>query len=167
MGQNLVLMKFKTFTETNPDLITPAELELLRRIKLMMDHFPDDNDYGENDQGKPVILSCHIIARAVARVIGKSVKVIDGHYFPFFEHSWLETERGNIIDVYPVGIVGGPIFVNSIVAKKRCRILLFDEERGEVGLYLPKDFSRQADFAKPWFKNAVHKIAGSVMLAAV
>lgn len=160
-------MKFKTYTEGDSILMSQAEKELLCRIKQMMDHFPDDEDYGKDDTDKPIVLSCHIVVRAVAQALGGQIEVVDGHYFPCFDHSWLRTEQGNVIDVYPVGTVGGPIFVNRIVADKRCRIVLFGKERGEVGLYLPKDLLRKVDFHSRWFKNAVDKIAGSIALAAV
>ena len=34
---------------------------------------------------------------------------------PNFEHSWLVTPNKNIIDVYPIGILGRPILVDKIV----------------------------------------------------
>jgi hypothetical protein len=160
-------MKFKTYTEGDSTLMSQTEKDILRRIEQMMDHFPDDEDYGTDDKGKPVVLSCHIVVRAVAQALGGRIEVVDGHYFPCFDHSWLKTEEGNVIDVYPVGIVGGPIFVHRIVADKRCRIVLFDEEREEVGLYLHKDLSRKADFDSRWFKDAVDKIARSIAAACI
>jgi len=160
-------MKFKTYTETDESLMSQSEKDLLDRIREMMNHFPDDEDYGKDNDGRPVVLSCHIVARAIAEVVGKEVKVVDGIYFPDFEHSWLKTKEGNIMDVYPVGTVGGPIFVSRIVANTRCKILLLRKQEKETGIYFPKDFPRQASFEEEWFKNAIEKITASITKAGV
>jgi|GEM_PF-2176920 len=53
--------------------------------------------------------SCHMIADAVGDLLG--IKVVRGYFLPGFEHSWLETENGNKIDVYPWGTIGGPVLI--------------------------------------------------------
>ena len=107
----------KTYTETQSDLVTQDELDLLSKVRKAVEKLPDIEDLGVDHRGEKVILSCHILARAVGKIFG--LKIVDGFFYPTFSHSWLVTKRGNVIDVYPVGIVGGPIFVHSIVASRR------------------------------------------------
>jgi hypothetical protein len=56
-------------------------------------------------------ITCHNICRAFSRVLG--MKVETGYWLAGFEHSWLLTQHNNIIDVYPWGVVGGPILVHK------------------------------------------------------
>lgn len=91
-----------------------------------------------------MVLSCHILVRAAAKVY--NLKYQDG-FFPAigFEHSWLLTPTGNVIDVYPVGIVGGPIMIDPTV--------------GHL-IYLPKSIRSIScgRFSQPWFRKAVTKV---------
>lgn len=53
------------------------------------------------------LVRCHELARAAASVLGKygdeyKYDVVDGMYGPI-EHTWLVTDRGNILDVYVPG----------------------------------------------------------------
>lgn len=72
-------------------------------------------DLGRDAKLQPIELSCHILARAV-RSQFKNLKVKDGFFNRFCEHSWLVTPSGNIIDVYPVAIYGGPILLDCSAA---------------------------------------------------
>ena len=83
------------FDEKDLDL-----LELARAIFLRLPTI-------ENEE--PV--SCHHLAEAFARHF--SLKRLTGHFAKVYQHSWLVTENGNVLDVYPVGIEGGPILVES------------------------------------------------------
>ena len=58
--------------------------------------------------------SCHVLCIAVGELFG--LKVEHGYYMPGFEHSWCVDRCGNIIDVYPWGVIGGPILIAKIVA---------------------------------------------------
>ena len=128
-------MKFKTYAEAQGN-ISLAELKLLATVTSMMEHFPEDDDYGLDHRGEKVILSCHVVVRAVALIIGHQVKIVDGFFFPSFEHSWLVTEQGNVIDVYPVGTVGGPRWIDQVVARGEVPATLFGKPF-RFGLYLP------------------------------
>jgi len=94
-----------TFAETR---VSKDELALFKRIEKIVSCL-SDIDLGEDEKGKKIILSCHILARAVSQVFG--VKFVDGFYYPNFEHTWLVTSSGNVIDLYPVATIGGPIMV--------------------------------------------------------
>ncbi len=141
-------MKFKTYVES---ITSPAELGIFSSIERIMNHFPEDNDYGINHRGESVILSCHIVARAISKIF-PSLIVVDGFFHPVFEHSWLETKGANVIDVYPVGMIGGPIFVDRVVAGK------FSKH----ALYKPQMICAQEHFNMPWFTNAVDKVFQSI-----
>ncbi|MCX6713710.1 MAG: hypothetical protein NTV48_01225 [Candidatus Vogelbacteria bacterium] len=69
-------------------------------------------DLGQNNKGEDVVLSCHILARATAKVF--ELKHVDGYFVSCYCHSWLITLSGHVIDVYPVGVLGGPVlWVNA------------------------------------------------------
>ncbi len=167
-------MKFKTYTENDESLMSQDEKDLLVRIRGLMDHFPEGLGYDMGDKGRFVSLSCHMVVRAMARVIGREVKVIDGYFFPVYQHSWLRTKQGNVIDVFPVGIVGGPIFVSKIVADRKCKIVFKDlfterEKRQDVGLYLRKRLPKdtRASFKDKRFVRTVELIVRSMRSAFV
>lgn len=101
----------KTYLESNGfGFVTPKELQVFHRIKRAMDGIVELPSLGVDEEMVEVILSCHIMARAVAKVFG--LRVVDGFYYRFFSHSWLTTSTGNVIDVYPVAVAGGPILVH-------------------------------------------------------
>jgi hypothetical protein len=59
--------------------------------------------------------SCHDAAQKFehycrSKQINGVVKVT-GYFVAGFEHSWCETKFGNIIDLYPVGTIGGPLLI--------------------------------------------------------
>ncbi len=82
-------------------------LVLFNEIKKVFENLPEV-DLGKDDKGEEILVSCHMIARALAKIF--SIKYKDG-YFGGCEHSWLIPEPGIIIDPYPVATVGGPILV--------------------------------------------------------
>jgi hypothetical protein len=88
--------------------VSERTLELFNKIRRIFKGLPEielEADDGEGE--KPV--SCHMIVRALAEIFSLDYK--DGYFGPGFEHSWLVPERGVIIDVYPVALVGGSILV--------------------------------------------------------
>jgi hypothetical protein len=89
--------------------IPQEDQELLRQVRLVFDALPEI-DFGEKGNGKKILVSCHTICRAL-KPLFPSLKYVYGRYAALYEHSWLETENGSVIDVYPVGSVGGPILV--------------------------------------------------------
>jgi hypothetical protein len=84
------------------------DVTLFRKIQKIVQALSEPDIGSEN--GEPIVLSCHHLAHALAELF--SLKAVDG-YSPRrgYRHSWLETENGNIIDVYPVDMVGGPILL--------------------------------------------------------
>jgi hypothetical protein len=60
------------------------------------------------------VTNCHNIAKAVAAVF--KLKCVDGHFQRRYEHSWCVSDIGNVFDVYPVGLIGGPILLDGNIA---------------------------------------------------
>ena len=81
--------------------------EISRRI-----HALPDLDLGKDEDGRLVILSCHMLARAVARVF--RLNYCDGYFYQTYRHSWVQTPTGHIIDVYPVAMLGGPVLYDGL-----------------------------------------------------
>jgi hypothetical protein len=86
-------------------MITADDIAMLTTVKRAIDLLPDIPLGTE--------LSCHILARAVRNVFTSNMEVESGYFYPSFQHSWLRLPSKNILDVYPVGIVGGPILVKA------------------------------------------------------
>ncbi len=92
--------------------ILPAEdIRLFEKIKRLITQLPN-LDLGIDETGDKIILSCHILARALAKVFPQ-LTVKDGLFLNIFDHSWLITRYGNFIDPYPVGMYGGPILIEG------------------------------------------------------
>lgn len=92
--------------------------KIFKQVRHLVEALPDDLDLGRDDQDKPVVLSCHILARAVRKAMLKgyyvSLPCIDGKYSIGFCHSWLLTlDHQWVIDVYPPGIASGPLLVDN------------------------------------------------------
>ena len=130
--------------------IPKEDVDLLEKIGETVRTLPDVN-LGVSADGKKIVLSCHILARALAQVFSLEFK--DGYFYPNFEHSWLITPRDNIIDAYPVGMLissnGGPILIDGDNCSP-ARWLY--KERKEV--------TRR--FLARWNNNAVNKIIESL-----
>lgn len=108
--------------------LSKEEIELFEKIRRAVNDLPDV-DLGKNEDGENLILSCHILARAIAKVF--HLQYVDGHFYPYYQHTWLLTPTGNIIDVYPVAVLGGPILMDRLVARHfyKKRSLLNDDAR--------------------------------------
>ncbi len=52
------------------------------------------------------------LAEAAVKVFGSGLQIRMGTHLGFM-HAWLETPSGHLIDLLPIGIMSGPIFVNS------------------------------------------------------
>ena len=96
------------------EYICPKEVNLFRKRRFVIEKMD------EPDLGKGNILSCHILTRAVSEIF--LVEVEDGFFLETYQHSWLRTKKGNIIDVYPVACLGGPILYDGGVASPARRI---------------------------------------------
>lgn len=88
--------------------VSEEEVVLLEKVKKLIDAFPERLDLSV--RGKTFHLSCHLICRAIGSVFGLAVR--DGYFGRRgFEHSWLITKQGNILDPCIIGQVGGPMIV--------------------------------------------------------
>jgi len=94
-------------------LLPEEDVNLFLAIRKAVIGLPDI-DLGVNKAtGEKTILSCHILAKAVAKLF--SQKCMTGYLYPSYQHSWILTKNGNIIDVYPVAILGGPLMISGII----------------------------------------------------
>lgn len=102
-------------------LVRPEVLATFERIKKAIMAMPDV-DLGIDEQGEKILLSCHVLARAITHLF--PVRICDGFFCGNYQHSWVETNTGELIDVYPVGIIGGPIMFDlSMGSPQRLRKL--------------------------------------------
>ena len=125
--------------------IPPEDQRLWKLIRRQVSQLPNLN-FGKDDNGEEVLLSCHILARAVGNV--HNIQVVDGHWFIGFEHSWCVTEHGNIIDVYPVATLGGVTLVHGDMP------LINQLYRRKESLEVSN-----ARFETDWFERAVEIVA--------
>ena len=88
--------------------VTASDLVLYGTVRDAVVALPD-LDLGLDAKGASIVLSCHIICRAVRRLIKTGVKVEDGFFAGSYQHSWLRLQSGNILDIYPVAVASGPI----------------------------------------------------------
>ena len=99
--------------------ISEDDLILFAKIRNTVERMGDP-ELGLDENDKPVVLSCHILARAIARIF--PVRVRDGHFASIYAHSWVETTNGHLIDLYPVAVIGGPIMFEGSAASPQRRI---------------------------------------------
>lgn len=93
-------------------LIPKEDQSLFTEIQKIFKKLPSDIDLGHKENGDQILLSCHILARAVSNSF--PLKLCDGSFsHKGYYHSWLETDK-SIIDIYPIGVIGGPILIDKI-----------------------------------------------------
>ena len=99
------------------DVVSQEDLFLFQKIEMVVHEMPEV-DLGVDLRGEKVLVSCHMIARALA------------HLF-----SWLEVKRGYslIIDPYPVALVGGPIMVHAGFITTPWRTLYIEAKLANLG----------------------------------
>lgn len=130
--------------------IPTEHLKLWRSLDHVIGRLPD-LDLGRDQKGEPIILSCHMLARAIGKVFG--LRVIDGEFGRGFAHSWLVTADGRwIVDPYPVGIVGGPLIVDATGAHMPGSTLY--NKRGKV--------CKRLLFSSPEFRRSVRLITTEI-----
>lgn len=93
--------------------IPVSDLELFAQIRQVVVDMIDP-DLGIDEDGETIVMSCHMLARALAKIFPVSVR--DGYFAGGYEHSWLETAERNLIDPYPVAVIGGPIMFDGNIA---------------------------------------------------
>lgn len=131
--------------------ISKEELELFQEIRQAVERLPDIRLNS--------VLSCHVLARSVKIVFGESLEVVDGHLYPTYAHSWLKLPSGNVIDVYPVGIIGGPLLVEGRNWKSPGVRLYLPEENPGRRERVQKEFTEQK------FLDDVNQIALALSFA--
>lgn len=124
--------------------IPTEEISLFEKIKKVVTELPD-LDLGTNDKGESVVLSCHILGRALAKVF--NIQYRDGYFYPNYCHTWLLTPTKHIIDPYPVAIIDGPILIDG-QAFSPSRLIYIAKSA--------KSISR-GSFSSLWFRRAVRK----------
>ncbi len=95
-------------------LVSERHMKLFRAIRHAVENLPELRLRAKN--GKQVVLSCHMLARALAAIFPEDVILEDGWFLkPGMRHSWLRVlwDKGIIIDPYPVALLGGPIMVDA------------------------------------------------------
>lgn len=122
------------------------DVDLFWKLWIGIRNLTDDLGLGLDDKNQDVELSCHILARAVANIF-PTLRVADGTLL-HFNHSWLITPSGHIIDIYPVAIYGGPLMMDG----DHCSPARYLYIEGDAKTNL----RRYGDlFKKSWFKKAV------------
>ena len=134
----------KTFTE---QLVARADIEIFEEIRRAVELL-SEIDLGSDDRGQAVVLSCHVLARAIARVFG--LRYVDGWVRPNYEHSWVLSPAGHIIDVYPVAVIGGPILMENRSGHSPASHIYDTSDRHK--LY-------RGDFSRPWFRRSVRRVS--------
>lgn len=131
------------------EFIDTKDVELWRTARDMVEALPE-TDLGKCEDGVSVILSCHILARAIGEVF--ELQTEDGHGMaPGFEHSWCRTKNGNILDVYPIGMLGGPLLVDG--HSMLGRLLYKKKSSTEIS---------RGRFETDWFANAVKIVTSEI-----
>lgn len=96
------------------DSIPLADMEMFRQISRVVRELPDHLFDPENRGRMKCVndYSCHLVCRGIEAHF-KGVRVEDGYFHRYHQHSWLVSKSGrSIIDAYPVaGAV--PFIVSS------------------------------------------------------
>jgi len=125
--------------------VSDEEFELFLKIRELVTKLPD-LDLGLDHSGHKIDLSCHMLVRAVATIF--SLEFVVGYFTVGYQHSWVLTPNGNVIDVYPVATLGGPILMeaNGFSPARNCYLKM----NGKRDYKVPSE--------EPWFKASVEKI---------
>lgn len=133
--------------------IPKEDMDLFLRIRKAVEAMTNP-DLGCDENGDEIPLSCHMLARAVAKLF--SVKLWDGFYIKGYQHSWLETEYGHLIDVYPIGVIGGPILLENTSRLSPARRLYIPEKSWKV---------TQGTFSTVSFRRSVRRVTKALRTA--
>lgn len=129
-------------TEKN---IEPEDYRLYLIIKNALAKFDEAKlDYGIDVFNEPAEISCHMLAAATERIFSDKLVLENGYYFMGISHSWLVTKNRNILDVYPFGIISGPLLISRRALTSRKVIYIHKEEiMGEI--YVLPGYHRAVD----------------------
>jgi len=104
--------------------ISEDDIVLFEKIKRVVEEIPDV------DLGNKVLVSCHMITRALAKFF--SIEYKDGLFHKGWQHSWLVTKNDCIIDPYPWVTTSGPIMVYIGAILSPWRSLYIEKEIPEL-----------------------------------
>ncbi len=147
-------------------VIELEDIETYSRVSSIVFDISEITFPGEDKRGRPVVLSCHILARACSEFFG--LKLVDGHFIPNVQHSWLETSNRHIIDVYPVGICTARLLIEPILIDRRISTHLYKPNTPGPDQFPTKDkvihgqdnFMKRIGANEPWFIEAVKQVVG-------
>lgn len=80
------------------------DLTLFYEIRYLAENMRDV-ELGEDEDGRQILLSCHMLCRAIAKLYPQ-LTVVDGFFRTGLRHAWLVTPKGSMIDPYVPGAVG-------------------------------------------------------------
>ncbi len=129
--------------------VSKEDKELFEKISDVVNQLPEI-DLGVDEYGRKIELSCHVLVRAIAKVF--SLKYEDGYYNPHFSHSWIRTDGGHIIDVYPVAVIGGPILIAEGISSP-------------IRFHYTKTLARevsQGNFSRSSFRRSVRRVTREI-----
>jgi hypothetical protein len=100
-----------------------------------------------SSKGEKITLNCHILCRVIGELF--SLQVVDGLYNVIYRHSWLLNKKRQIIDVYPVATLGGPLLIDApnLLLEK-----LYEEKK------------IQDDFTSPVFQDHLAQVRKQVVI---
>lgn len=93
-------------------IIDEDDLSLWQEIRYIVEKLPDMEF---ELHGKSVGITAHMLVGALVQLFPDRLQVETGSFLAGFNHSWLRTKSGNVIDVYPVGLLGGPVLYSGDV----------------------------------------------------
>lgn len=145
-------------------IIEPEDIETYSQVSSIVSNIPELTFPVEDNQDRPVVLSCHILARSCSKFFG--LKLVDGHFAPNFQHSWLETSNRHVIDVYPVGICTAKLLIEPILVDRRISTHLYKPNTPGPDQFPTKDkvvhgqdnFLKRIGANESWFVNAVEYV---------
>lgn len=141
----------KTFTET---IINKEDLDLFNSIELAINEMSNPK-LGVDKDGEAVVLDSQMLAEAVSNIYG--LKLQRGFYLGH-DHAWSLTENGNIIDVYPVGIVGGPLLIDKKSVENEEPVYLIME-----GPFIDMSLDKKYQWYVRLTENAIVKAMDKIM----
>ena len=92
------------------EIAPPEDLSIFYRIKRIVQELPDLK-FADAAGHSDIPLFCHLLCRGLSEFF--PVKVQAGWLMEAWEHSWLLTRNGLVIDPYPVAAIGGPLMLDT------------------------------------------------------
>jgi len=125
-----------------------------------------------DEKQKNFSVNCHILCRILVPIINQ-LEIIDGYYIGInlakrneegnttishCNHSWLQTNDGSIIDVYPVGFITmTPILVASKGVMSSFGKSMYVEDPGMLKPFINRDMYRNVEVGRKRLKESIKK----------